>query len=116
MSQESSSQDPSTVAASEAPQAGKASRIGATVVLALIGSSLLWYFAADRVTPYSSQARVQAFVVPVAAEVAGKVLAVHVRNDDDVGRAVGRTSLTREISAPAVRDVAAGTPRGGSTG
>ena len=86
MSQESSSQDPSTVAASEAPQAGKASRIGATVVLALIGSSLLWYFAADRVTPYSSQARVQAFVVPVAAEVAGKVLAVHVRNDDDVGR------------------------------
>lgn len=86
MSQESSSQDPSTVAASEAPQAGKASRIGATVVLALIGGSLLWYFAADRFTPYSSQARVQAFVVPVAAEVAGKVLAVHVRNDDDVER------------------------------
>ncbi|WP_336511598.1 HlyD family secretion protein [Candidatus Accumulibacter phosphatis] len=55
-------------------------------MLALIGGSLLWYFAADRVTPYSSQARVQAFVVPVAAEVAGKVLAVHVRNDDDVGR------------------------------
>jgi multidrug resistance efflux pump len=86
MSQESSSQDPPTVAASEAPQAGKASRIGATVVLALIGGSLLWYFAADRFTPYSSQARVQAFVVPVAAEVAGKVLAVHVRNDDDVER------------------------------
>jgi multidrug resistance efflux pump len=86
MSQESSSQDPSTVAASEAPQAGKASRIGATVVLTLIGGSLLWYFAADRFTPYSSQARVQAFVVPVAAEVAGKVLAVHVRNDDDVER------------------------------
>jgi multidrug resistance efflux pump len=29
---------------------------------------------------------VQAFVVPVAAEVAGKVLAVHVRNNDDVQR------------------------------
>jgi multidrug resistance efflux pump len=55
-------------------------------VLALIGGSLLWYFAADRLTPYTSQARVQAFVVPVAAEVAGKVLAVHVRNNDDVGR------------------------------
>jgi multidrug resistance efflux pump len=37
-------------------------------------------------TPHSSQARVQAFVVPVAAEVAGKVLAVHVRNNDDVQR------------------------------
>ena len=55
-------------------------------MLALIGGSLLWYVASDRYTPYSSQARVQAFVVPVAAEVAGKVLAVHVRNNDDVQR------------------------------
>ncbi len=52
----------------------------------LIVVSLLWYFAADRLTPYSSQARVQAFVVPVAAEVSGKVLAVHVKNNDDVQR------------------------------
>lgn len=86
MTQESSSQDPSTAAGSDALQPGKATRIGATVVLALIGGSLLWYFASDRYTPYSSQARVQAFVVPVAAEVAGKVLAVHVRNNDDVQR------------------------------
>jgi hypothetical protein len=48
MSQESPSQDPSTVAGDEAPQPGKATRIGATVVLALIAGSLLWYFAADR--------------------------------------------------------------------
>jgi hypothetical protein len=53
-------------------------------VLALIAASLLWYFAADRLTPHTTQARVQAFVVPVAAEVAGKVLAVHVRNNDEV--------------------------------
>ena len=65
---------------------GKGTRIGASVLLVLIFGSLLWYFAADRLTPYSSQARVQAFVVPVAAEVAGKVLAVHVRNNDDVER------------------------------
>jgi multidrug resistance efflux pump len=38
----------------------------------------------DRLTPHTSQARVQAFVVPVAAEVAGKVLKVHVRNNDEV--------------------------------
>ena len=68
------------------PKPGKGTRIGATIVLALIVGSLLWYFAADRLTPHSSQARVQAFVVPVAAEVAGKVLAVHVRNNDDVQR------------------------------
>ena len=55
-------------------------------MLALIVGSLLWYFAADRLTPHSSQARVQAFVVPVAAEVAGKVLTVHVKNNDDVQR------------------------------
>jgi multidrug resistance efflux pump len=65
---------------------GKGTRIGTSVVLALIIGSLLWYFAADRLTPHSSQARVQAFVVPVAAEVAGKVQAVYVRNNDDVQR------------------------------
>jgi multidrug efflux pump subunit AcrA (membrane-fusion protein) len=84
MTEESPSQNPSTVTGGEAPQPGKATRIGATVVLALIAGSLLWYFAADRLTPHTTQARVQAFVVPVAAEVAGKVLAVHVRNNDEV--------------------------------
>jgi biotin carboxyl carrier protein len=34
--------------------------------------------------PVHLQARVQAFVVPVAAEVSGKVLKVHVRNNDNV--------------------------------
>jgi multidrug resistance efflux pump len=85
MTEESPSQNPSTANGGEAPQQpGKATRIGATVVLALIVASLLWYFAADRLTPHTTQARVQAFVVPVAAEVAGKVLAVHVRNNDAV--------------------------------
>ncbi|MBL8420269.1 MAG: HlyD family secretion protein [Dechloromonas sp.] len=83
MTQELPSQDPSTATGAEA-QPGKATRAGAGVVLALIAASLLWYFVADRLTPHTSQARVQAFVVPVAAEVAGKVLAVHVRNNDEV--------------------------------
>jgi multidrug resistance efflux pump len=67
-------------------KSGKGTRIGTVILLVLIFGSLLWYFAADRLTPYSSQARVQAFVVPVAAEVAGKVQAVHVKNNDDVER------------------------------
>jgi len=83
MTQESPSEDPSTATGAEA-QPGKATQVGATVVLALIAGSLLWYFVADRLTPHTTQARVQAFVVPVAAEVAGKVLAVHVRNNDEV--------------------------------
>lgn len=75
-------------AAPEAPaeKPGGGTRIGSLIVVALIVASLLWYFAADRLTPYTSQARVQAFVVPVAAEVAGKVLSVHVKNNDDVQR------------------------------
>jgi len=67
-----------------APDPGKGSRLGAVVVLALILASLTWYFVADRLTPHTSQARVQAFVVPVAAEVSGKVIKVHVKNNDDV--------------------------------
>ena len=57
---------------------------GAKWVVVLIGLSLLWYFFADRYTPYTQQARVQAFVVPVASEVAGRVTRVHVRNNQDV--------------------------------
>ncbi|WP_392888862.1 HlyD family secretion protein [Pseudomonas migulae] len=53
-------------------------------VLLLIVLSLAWYLAADRFTPYTQQARVGAFVIPVAAEVAGKVIRVNVRNNQDV--------------------------------
>jgi len=66
------------------PKPGKGSRWGAIVVLILIVASLVWYFVSDRLTPYTSQARVQAFVVPVAAEVAGTVLKVYVKNNDEV--------------------------------
>jgi multidrug resistance efflux pump len=65
---------------------GKGSRLGAIVVLILIAASLAWYFVSDRLTPYTSQARVQAFVVPVAAEVSGTVLKVYVKNNDEVKR------------------------------
>jgi len=53
-------------------------------VLVLIVLSLAWHFVADRITPHSSQARLQAFVVPVPAEVSGTVVKVHVKNNDEV--------------------------------
>src|SRR6202795_4606199 len=65
---------------------GKGSRLGAIIVLLLIVFSLAWYFVSDRLTPHTSQARVQAFVVPVPAEVLGTVLKVHVKNNDEVQR------------------------------
>jgi multidrug resistance efflux pump len=53
-------------------------------VLLLIVLSLTWYLLADRYTPYTQQARVGAFVIAVAPEVAGRVVRTHVRNNQDV--------------------------------
>jgi multidrug resistance efflux pump len=75
---------PATENPVEPAMPGKASRVGMIIVLLLIIASLAWYFVSDRLTPHTSQARVQAFVVPVASEVSGKVLKVHVRNNDRV--------------------------------
>ena len=75
---------PAVAPAQPPPKAGGGSRVGAIIVLLLIVFSLTWYFVSDRLTPHTSQARVQAFVVPVAAEVAGQVLKVHVKNNDEV--------------------------------
>jgi len=76
--------DTPSAAAEQAPPPGKGTRIGAGIIATLIAVSLLLYFAGDRLTPYSSQARIQAFVVPVAAEVSGKVQKVHIKNNDEV--------------------------------
>jgi multidrug resistance efflux pump len=59
-------------------------RRGTRVVAALIVLSLVWYLLADRFTPNTQQARVQAYVVPVAAEVAGRVSRVEVQNNQRV--------------------------------
>ena len=52
--------------------------LGACVVL------MFWYIVADRITPYTNQARVHALVVPVAAEVSGIVTGVSVSNNEFV--------------------------------
>ncbi|WP_095079076.1 HlyD family secretion protein [Pseudomonas sp. Irchel s3h17] len=57
---------------------------GVKWVLLLIVLSLAWYLLADRFTPYTQQARVGAFVIPVASEVSGRVIRVNVRNNQDV--------------------------------
>lgn len=73
---------PPSVEAS-APAADPAKK-GIKWVLLLIFLSLIWYLLADRFTPYTQQARVGAFVIPVASEVAGRVIRVNVRNNQDV--------------------------------
>ncbi|XZG69892.1 HlyD family secretion protein [Chitinibacteraceae bacterium HSL-7] len=74
-------------AAEAKPQApGRGAKLGGLALLLMIAGSLLWYLLADRYTPYTSQARVQAFVVPVAAEVPGRIVRVFVQNNDVVSK------------------------------
>ncbi|RON47797.1 HlyD family secretion protein [Pseudomonas frederiksbergensis] len=73
-----------TPAAKAPVPAADPAKKGIKWVLLLILISLAWYLLADRYTPYTQQARVGAFVIPVAAEVAGRVTRVNVRNNQDV--------------------------------
>lgn len=81
MSEQSQAEAPSQPEPTGKPDAAaKGTRWVALVIIL----TLAWYLLADRFTPYTQQARVQAFVVPVAAEVAGRVTKVNVRNNQDV--------------------------------
>lgn len=54
------------------------------ILLALAVILLAWYLVSDRLTPYTSQARVHALVVPIAPEVSGTVMSVTVKNNQRV--------------------------------
>ena len=54
------------------------------IILAACVVLLVYYVIADRMTPYTSQARVNALVVPVAAEVSGTVTEVAVSSNQFV--------------------------------
>jgi multidrug resistance efflux pump len=59
-------------------------RRGALAVGLVILLSLGWYLLADRLTPYTDQARIDGYVVGVAPQVAGIVTEVWVRNNQRV--------------------------------
>lgn len=54
------------------------------ILLAACGVLMVYYVVADRITPYTTQARVHAIVVPVAAEVSGTVTEVAVGRNEPV--------------------------------
>jgi multidrug resistance efflux pump len=64
--------------------AGTSVNKGALLLGLVILLSLTWYLLADRFTPYTSQARVQGYVIGVAPKVAGLVTRVWVRNNQEV--------------------------------
>ena len=57
---------------------------GGKFIAAIIILSLAWYLLSDRFTPYTSQARVEGYVVAVAPKVAGLVTQVWVSNNQEV--------------------------------
>ena len=54
------------------------------IILILAMLLLVWYLISDRVTPFTSQARVHALVIPVSPEVSGTVISVDVGNNQRV--------------------------------
>lgn len=54
------------------------------IILVLCAIFAAWHLISDRLTPYSSQARLHALVVPIAPEVSGTVVSVAVSNNQRV--------------------------------
>jgi multidrug resistance efflux pump len=79
--------DPGSASGAEQTEAAASARAvkrgGIGIALAIL-LSLTWYLLADRFTPYTTQARVQGYVVGVAPKVAGLVTQVWVTNNQEV--------------------------------
>lgn len=69
---------------SASPPGGDPVRKWTLITLAFIAVIIAWYLAADRFTPFSSQARVDAYVIPIAPRVTGNVMSVGVSNNQQV--------------------------------
>lgn len=72
------------------------------IILALCGVLMIYYLISDRITPYTTQARVNALVVPIAAEVSGTVTEVAVRSNQAVEAGELLFQVDRERYALAV--------------
>jgi len=70
--------------AATATNAATSVKKGVGLIALVIVLSLVWYLVADRFTPYTSQARVQGYVIGVAPKVAGVVTEVWVSNNTEV--------------------------------
>ena len=54
------------------------------IVVCAIAVLFAWYVAADRFAPWTDEARVQGYIVPIVAEVSGRVVEIKVDNDQVV--------------------------------
>ncbi len=70
-------------AAPEAPTGDPVKRL-TIITLVVAAIFFIWYMLADRYTPWTDQARVQAYVIPITPQVSGRVLEVNVANNEIV--------------------------------
>ncbi len=84
MNEQDAAEQQEETAAAENRDAVQDTKQGVRVIVAVILASLVWYLLADRFTPYTTQARVQGYVVGVAPKVAGVVTDVWVGNNQQV--------------------------------
>ena len=56
------------------------------ITLVVIAIVFVWYVVADRLAPWTDQARVQAYVVPIVSQVAGRVIEINVSKDQEVNQ------------------------------
>ncbi len=70
--------------AEQKKQAAQPLQKGIQLILALIILTIIWYLVADRFAPYTTQARVETYVVGVAPKVSGLIEKVHVQNNQQV--------------------------------
>lgn len=54
------------------------------IALIVIVIVFVWYVAADRLAPWTDQARVQAYIVPIVSQVAGRVVEINVGKNQEV--------------------------------
>jgi multidrug resistance efflux pump len=71
-------------AEADAPKSGRGVGRVTKIVFGLSVALFIWYVLADRFTPYTDQARVDAFIVPIVPWVSGYVTSVEVQLHDIV--------------------------------
>jgi multidrug resistance efflux pump len=88
--------EPDTASAPAEPGAARATRRIGLGFIAVILLLLALHLLGDRLTPYTSQARVHAYVVAMSPEVAGRITKVHVRNNQLVKKGQPLFTLSAE--------------------
>ena len=53
-------------------------------LMIIVAVLFIWYVASDRIAPWTDQARVQAYVIPIVPQVSGRVIEVNVVKDEVV--------------------------------